>query len=230
MPLARQTSRIYASSRLGYSVDTATIGNVACATREDYQSFLKVALNRQLWLWSEQTLDPKIFDNDFFPPMDDHKMPAQYTGESRNVLQLRAYKVPAQYLELSSSTQNEFLNLFDEGDGTYTLLVHPSLRNDEIFLRAGCAISNRRFLFMPAASPRTGLTWEVGYEQLPFISKMSYRPQTTSEGPTKADLAGEGETKVAVAKSIIVAESGVDRNKFLIDEYALQLNNTSGIA
>ncbi len=214
----------YDFSKTDCYVNETEINNVTFLKPEDRRSFSEVVKHFPLWLWFEQTCNPQIYDPDFFVPMNDHKMHPDYTAQNRAVLELTAYRVPQSYMDQTTTHSNEFIAKFNEGDGYYTLLVHPSLRNDKLFLQAGCQISPRKFLFMPAASPRTGLTWEVGYEHQPFFSKMSYRPN--EDARTKADLAGDGEAMIAVYKSGIVAKSPT-KSKILTDDFSLQFNNSS---
>ena len=217
----------YDTCRQAYAIDFDKIDSINFPNDYARASYYKLPVNTLIWSWFEQKNNPKIFDPDYFIEMDDHKLADQYLPESRNVLELAAYRVPASFLDKAILIDNEFTNRFRDGDGYYTLLVHPSLRNDALFLSAGCALSARRFYFMPAASPRTGLTWELGRESQPFIAKMSYRPKVAVK--TKGDLAGEGESIIAVAKSAIVAQSVV-RSSIFTDDYSLQLHQPSEIS
>ncbi len=187
-------------------------------------SFHRLPINTRIWLWFEQTHNPKIYDKDFFPKPDDIKLAQRYLPESRNILNLAAYIIPKNSLTGLSINNSRFLDLIREGDNHILLLVHPNLQNEQLFNQFGFEKSRRTFFFMPAASAKTGLTWELGKEHTPFFTKMSMAKESeNSTGTVKSDLGKEG--YVSVAKTSIFDFSCKDLiNNFFQDQLTIELS------
>lgn len=213
----------YKSSVIG-TIDLSEINQVNVTSVLAAESYMRLPINLRLWLWFEQTQNPKNYDRDFFMPVEDSGMSAKYSPESRNVLALTAYRVPTSLLKRIAYRDTPFVNYFSDGEGYCLLLVHPSLKNDELFKAYGCTLSPRQFLFMPAASPRTGLTWEIGNEAQAFFTKLSY--STEGGRPSrKADLSAEGPFSV-VKSSIALEHPTVNHPQFFSDEYAIEFDKS----
>lgn len=222
------TRTLLARSRsIEHTISLTEIDRVHCANTNILRSYLRLPKEYRLWLWFEQTKNPKIYDPDFFPSMDDMQINTYYAAESRNVLQLAAYRIPNAALQQLTYVHSTFNSKLTDGPGYSLLLVHPSLRNDDLFLKLGFSLSHRQFYFLPAASARTGLTWELGQEHEPFFTKMSIRREGK---PTPKDDLGSSsmeEGKVSVLKTaVILGEDGLGtaKDRIFTDERYMQLN------
>ncbi|MBP9723051.1 MAG: hypothetical protein KBD64_07860 [Gammaproteobacteria bacterium] len=214
----------YRTHSLGQLNDLETLYDYRFPDETAKRSFFLLSVNLLCWLKFER-MNPKLYDADYFPSMDDSDLKPVYLPENNYVIHLVAYSVSPELLEQLYYAKSDFIGRFVEIDGCHTLLVHPSLRDDVLFQRLGCTLSSRKFYFLPAASPRTGLTWELGREQDAFFTKLSFRGQNPQPNP-KSDLSfpGSEEGKTSVYKSsTILALDHPSKSSFLTDEFYTQL-------
>lgn len=204
------------------------INNVKSDNPLALHSFQKLPLSTRIWLWFEQTHNPRSYDKDFFPKPDETVLHQEYQPETRSILSLATYIIPKNYLTSTVISGSKFSTKLIEDENHMLLIVHPSVRNDQLMLQFGFRISNRKFFFLPAASARTGLTWEYGKEHEPFFTKMSIagNPNNpiTPTSSSKTDLGQEG--IVSVAKTSIFSESCEDLTKYFFqDQMEMQLSS-----
>lgn len=193
------------------------INSVSTQQREFLLSFSRLPLSVRVWILFEQKYNAKMRDPDFAPSVINFTLDSEYIPENRPIIELDVYRIANTSLEIIAFTDSHLLPKIQDGVYHTLLLVHPSMHVHGRFMMPGVEQTDRRFLFTPFASPRTGVVWELNKEDQPFMVKLSIAgPEHTQMQAGKTDLREEG--YISIYKSFSAAEIlNKSQKKFMDD-------------
>lgn len=183
----------YSYSTRSWPLSLTEIDSVATPHVEFKRSFSRLPLSVRIWILFEEKYNAKTNDPDFAPSVINFTLEDAYVPDNRSIIQLDTYRVPNDSLEIIAFADSALLPKIKDGPYHTLLLVHPSMHVHGTFVIPGVEPTSRQFLFIPFASPRTGVVWELNKENEPFMVKLSIAgPERTGMQAGKTDLREEG--------------------------------------